>query len=182
MVVRRQPPDHFLYSCATIAVVPSEPRPANFGLAWLLLSVALACHVTDEALTGFLPAYNATVRALRTEYSWYPMPTFEFRGWLTLLIAAVVILLLLTPLAYRNSPVLRPLAYFFATVMFLNGTGHTLATIFGRTAASVPIPRPAPGFFSSPFLLAGSIYLWLRLRRSVRSRNAAAQPAAPRPA
>ena len=182
MAAPRQRPDHFRCSCATIAAVPSEPRPANFGLAWLLLSVALACHVADEALTGFLPAYNATVRALRAEYSWYPMPTFEFRGWLTLLIAAVVIVLLLTPLAYRNSRILRPLAYFFATVMFLNGMGHTLATIFGRTAASVPIPRPAPGFYSSPLLLAGSLYLWLRLRRSARSRNVAAQPAGPRPA
>ena len=174
--------DDFVHSCATIAFVPSEPRSANFGLAWLLLSFVLAFHVADEALTGFLPAYNATVRALRAEYSWYPMPTFEFRGWLILLVAAVVILLLLTPLAYRNSRVLRPLAYFFASVMFLNGMGHTLATVFGRTVASVPIPRPAPGFYSSPFLLAGSFYLWLRLRRSARSRNPLAQAAGSRPA
>lgn len=143
----------------------------NFGLPWLLLSLALAAHVTDEALTGFLPLYNATVNALRAEYSWYPMPTFEFRGWLSGLITVVLILLALTPLAYRNSRPLRPFAYFFAVVMFLNGMGHTLATIFGRTVSSVPIPRPAPGFYSSPLLLAASIYLWSRLRHSVAAQK-----------
>lgn len=141
-------------------------RAANFGLAWLLLSLALAAHVTDEALTGFLPVYNATVSAMRAEYSWYPMPTFGFREWLFGLIAAVVVLLLLTPLAYRNSRWLRPFAWLFAVVMFLNGMGHTLATIFGRTASSVPIPRPAPGFYSSPLLLAASVYLFLALLRT----------------
>lgn len=147
-------------------------RPANFGLPWLLLSLALAAHVADEALTGFLPVYNATVSAMRAEYSWYPMPAFEFREWLVGLIVAIAILLLITPLAYRNARWLRPFAYFFAVVMFLNGMGHTLATIFGRTASSVPIPRPAPGFYSSPLLLAASIYLWLRLRQSASDRSA----------
>jgi len=61
---------------------------------------------------------------------------------------------------------LRPFAYVFAVIMFLNGMGHTLATVFGRTASSVPIPRPAPGFYSSPLLLAGAVYLFVRLRRS----------------
>jgi len=138
----------------------------NFGLAWLLLCFALAAHVTDEALTGFLPLYNATVKAIRAEYSWYPMPTLEHRTWLVGLIVVVLILFLLAPFSFRNVRWLRPLAYFFAVVMFLNGMGHTLATIFGRTASSVPVPRPAPGFYSSPFMLAGAIYLWMSLRRS----------------
>ena len=129
--------------------------------------------MTDEALTGFLPLYNATVLAMRAQHSWYPMPTFAFREWLFGLIAANVLLLLLTPLAYRNARYLRPLAYFFAVIMFLNGMGHTLATIFGRTASSVPIPRPAPGFYSSPFLFAGSIFLLLRLWSSRTRRNTA---------
>jgi hypothetical protein len=139
----------------------TEPR--NFGTAWLLLWLALCAHVTDEALTGFLPVYNATVLALRAKHSWYPLPTFGYREWLFGLIAANVVLLLLTPLAYRNARYLRPFAYVFALIMFLNGTGHTLATIFGRTASSVAIPRPAPGFYSSPFLFAGSVFLLLRL-------------------
>jgi hypothetical protein len=42
--------------------------------------------------------------------------------------------------------------------------GHTFFTVLGRTVASVQFPRPAPGFYSSPFLLITSIYLFLRLR------------------
>jgi len=138
----------------------------NFGLAWFLLCLAFCAHVADEALTGFLPIYNATVLAMRSQYAWYPMPTFEYRDWLTGLIIANIALLLLTPFAFRNAPWLRPLAYLYATIHLLNGMGHTLATIFGRTASSIHFARPAPGFYSSPLLLAGSIYLFFRLRAS----------------
>lgn len=142
--------------------------PSNFGMAWLFLCVAFCAHVADEALTGFLPLYNATVLAMRSEYKWYPMPTFGYREWLIALIVANVVLLLLTPFAFRNARWLRPLAYLFAGVHLLNGTGHTLATIFGRTVSSVPVPRPAPGFYSSPLLLAASIYLLICLKASAR--------------
>jgi hypothetical protein len=137
-------------------------------MAWLFLCVAFCAHVADEALTGFLPLYNATVLAMRSEYKWYPMPTFGYREWLIALIVANVVLLLLTPFAFRNARWLRPLAYLFAGVHLLNGTGHTLATIFGRTVSSVPVPRPAPGFYSSPLLLAASIYLLICLKASAR--------------
>ncbi len=141
-------------------------RP-DFGYAWLALCFSFCLHVADEVLTGFLPVYNATILALRAERSWYPMPVFGFRSWLTGLIVANVILLLLAPFAFRNARALRPLAYFFAAIMILNGIGHTLATIFGRgPTLAVPIPRPAPGFYSSPFLLVASVYLLVTLRRS----------------
>jgi len=146
---------------------------SNFGLAWFFLCLVLCAHVADEALTGFLGVYNPTVTAVRAQVSWFPMPTFEFREWLIGLIAAIVALLLLTPFAFRNARWLRPLAYFFAGVMLLNGMGHTIATIFGQTVSSVRFPRPAPGFYSSPFLLVGSIYLFIRLRASRRSHAAA---------
>jgi len=142
-------------------------------MAWFLLCLAFVAHVADEALTGFLPVYNATVLAMRSEYKWYPMPTFGYREWLSGLVAVNILLLLFTQLAYRNARWLRPLAYFYAGIMFLNGMGHTLATIFGRTASTVPIPRPAPGFYSSPLLLAGSIYLLIRLRASRRKQSEA---------
>ncbi len=140
-------------------------------MAWFLLCLAFVAHVADEALTGFLPVYNATVLAMRSEYKWYPMPTFGYREWLSGLIAVNILLLLFTQLAYRNARWLRPLAYFYAGIMFLNGMGHTLATIFGRTVSSVHFARPAPGFYSSPLLLAGSIYLFMRLRASRRSQS-----------
>ena len=139
----------------------------HFGYAWLALCFSFCLHVADEALTGFLPLYNATVLALRAERPWYPMPVFEYRGWLTGLIVICAVLLLLAPFAFRNSRWLRPIAYVFAVIMFLNGMGHTLATIFGRgPTLAVPIPRPAPGFYSSPFLLVVSIMLLVRLRSS----------------
>jgi len=61
---------------------------------------------------------------------------------------------------------LRPLAWVYALIMLLNGIGHTMVTVAGRTVASVPVPRPAPGFYSSPFLLAGSVWLMRSLWRT----------------
>jgi len=144
----------------------ASASPDNFGLAWLLLCLAFCAHVADEALTGFLNVYNPTVIAMRERLSWFPMPAFAYREWLIGLILANFILLALTPFAYRNSRALRPLAYFFAGVMLLNGIGHTIFTVLGRTVASVQFARPAPGFYSSPFLLITSIHLFLRLRAS----------------
>ena len=143
------------------------PAPTgSFGLAWVLLCLAFCGHVTDEALTGFLNIYNPTVIAMRDRLGWFPMPTFEYREWLVGLIVVNLILLTLTPFAYRNARGLRPLAYFYASVMLLNGLGHTFFTVLGRTVASVQFPRPAPGFYSSPLLLITSIYLFMRLRAS----------------
>ena len=146
----------------------------NFGTGWLLLCLAFCAHVADEALTGFLPVYNATVLAMRNQYNWFPMPAFKFREWLAGLIIANTFLLLLTPFAFRNAQWLRPLAYFFAFVHLLNGMGHTLATIFGQTVSTIHFARPAPGFYSSPLLFAGSIYLLIRLRASRRNQSQAA--------
>lgn len=140
------------------------PRAGNFGLAWLLLCLAFCCHVADEALTGFLAVYNPTVVAMRAQFAWFPMPTFEYRQWLIGLIVVNILFLALSPLAYGNARWLRPLGYFFAAVMLLNGLGHTIFTILGRTVPSVQFPRPAPGFYSSPLLLFASTYLFLRLR------------------
>ena len=143
------------------------PAPATrLGWAWVLLCLATGAHVTDEALTGFLFVYNPTVLALRARLPWWPMPTFEFRPWLVGLIVAVAVGLLLSPLAFRNARGFRPLAYFFAVMMLFNGLGHTLGTIFGQTVSEVRFPRPMPGFYSSPLLLAASIYLLVQLRRS----------------
>jgi hypothetical protein len=105
---------------------------------------------------------------MRSEYTWFPMPTFEYRDWLIGLIVANAVFLVLTPFAFQNALWLRPLAYFYAGVHLLNGTGHTLATIFGQTVSSVHFPRSAPGFYAWPLLIAGSIYLLVRLRANAR--------------
>jgi hypothetical protein len=141
----------------------------NFGFSWVLLCLAFCVHVADEALTGFLGVYNPTVIAMRARVSWFPMPTFEYREWLFGLILVNLVLLAITPFAYRNARGLRPFAYFFAGVMLLNGMGHTIFTVLGQTVPSVRFPRPAPGFYSSPFLLITSIYLLVRLRASSKA-------------
>jgi hypothetical protein len=146
----------------------AEPAPASraFGNAWIALCVAFALHVVDEALTGFLEIYNPTVLALRQRYDWFPMPTFEFAGWLAGLSIALLILLLFSPFAFRGDSWLRPLAYVFAVVMLVNAFGHTLGTIFGRTVASITFERPMPGFYSSPLLFVASLYMLRTLGRT----------------
>ena len=147
-----------------------QPPPAlsasGFGSAWFALCVAFALHILDEASTGFLAVYNPTVTILHQRWSWFPMPTLEFREWLVALMVACGLLFCLTPVAARGMSGLRPLAWVYAVIMFLNGLGHTLFSILGHTVASVTFPRPAPGFYSSPFLFVASLWLMLRLRRT----------------
>jgi hypothetical protein len=144
-------------------------------LAWITLCLALAVHVTDEAVSGFLSVYNPTVMAMRARVPWLPLPGFRFDVWLGGLIAAIVLLLSLSVFVSRRAAWMRPIAYAFAFIMFANGMGHTLGTIFGRTVASVRFPRPMPGFYSSPLLLAASLYLLFELKRT-RSDAKARQP------
>jgi hypothetical protein len=144
-----------------------EPsHAASFGSAWFALTIAFALHVFDEAVTGFLAVYNPTVLAVRSRWGWFPMPTFAFREWLVGLMVAVAICFALTPLAARGVRWLRPLAWFYAAIQISNAMGHTIGTILGHTVASVTFPRPAPGFYSSPFLLIGSVWLIVRLRQT----------------
>jgi len=142
---------------------------SKFGIGWVALCVALGVHIVDEALTGFLSVYNPTVLTIREKIPWFSMPVFEFKVWLTGLIVAEILLLSLAPFAFRGFRWMRPIAYVFAIVMLGNGLGHTLGTILGRTVESVHFPRPMPGFYSSPLLVAASIYLFLQLRRTRHS-------------
>lgn len=144
--------------------------PSRLGAAWIAHCLALALHVADEALTGFLAVYNPTILAIRPRGWWFP-PTFEFRVWLAGLICLVVLLLSLSPFFFRNARWVRPIGYFFGLVNISNALGHMTGTVLGRTAASVHFPRPMPGFYSSPFLLAASVYLLIELSASRRTRG-----------
>lgn len=145
----------------------TRPDTSRLGWAWITLCSALALHVTDEALTGFLKVYNPTVLALRSRFAWWPMPTFQFRDWLTGLIVFVCFLFLLTPLFFRGGKPFRPLGWFMAVVIGIgNGVAHTLGSIFGRSVASVHFSRPMPGFWSSPFLIGAAVWVILELRRT----------------
>ena len=158
---------------ASAAPIARDPAVSRLGVAWVLLCLALAAHVTDEALTGFLAVYNLTVLALRARLGFWSMPTFTFREWLTGLVAGVLVLIALSQFVFRGSPWIRPLFYFFAILMIANGLGHTLGTIFGRTVSSVRFARPMPGFYSSPLLLAASGYALVQLRRTRQPRTVA---------
>ena len=63
--------------------VPSmnEPR-SQHTRSWVVLVIALAVHVLDEALTNFLEFYNPLVLSMRARSPWFPMPTFTFEVWL----------------------------------------------------------------------------------------------------
>ena len=144
----------------------TTPTATSFGTPWLLLCLAFAMHVWDEAAHDFLRYYNSTVLALYGHFSWFPRMDMQFRTWLTALLVANLVLLGLTPWAYRNARWLRPLAYVFAGIQLLNGTGHILAAIRGRTVPSVQFEGPAPGVYTAPLLAALAAYLFRALRKS----------------
>jgi len=147
-------------------------QPPGFGPAWLALAIALALHVADEALTGFLGVYNPTVLALRARVPWIPMPIFSPGIWLAGLIAGILLLFALSPWAFRGSRALRRIACILAAIMAVNGLGHIAGTVAGRTFAEVQFPRPMPGFYSSPVLLAASVWLLVSARRNRLTRTA----------
>ena len=143
------------------AAKPNEwnERPvADYRSAWIYLCLTLAVHITDEVLTDFLSVYNPTVEAIRQRFG-LPLPTFTFPVWLTGLILAVGVLLILSRFAVNPSRWIVLLGYVFAILMLGNGLLHISASIyFGRLM---------PGVYSSPLLLICSTYLlvsvWKRL-------------------
>ena len=125
------------------------------GVAWLLLVSALGLHVAEEATTGFLPFYNTAVLSLRERLGFFPAPTFTFGLWLGGLVSGVVLLYLLTPMVIRGGSIIRWACLAFGALMFLNGLGHLLASVYFRT--------PIPGVWSSPFLMITASYLVYRI-------------------
>lgn len=122
--------------------------------AWLLLDAALALHVADEALTGFLDFYNPLVVRLRERLGWWPMPTFTFGVWLAGLIALIVLLAALTPLIRQRRVFARVASAIFGVIMAGNGVAHL--------AGSVYFDQWLPGATSAPFILAAAILLLRR--------------------
>ena len=125
----------------------------RFGIAWVLLCVALALHVTDEAATDFLSVYNPAAQAIRKRLPFLPLPVFTFRVWLAGLCLGTLLVFCLSPLAFHGSRLALWLAYPFAIIMFGNGLGHVGASLYRR--------QWMPGVYSSPFLVAASAYLFI---------------------
>jgi len=135
----------------------------TWGFAWLLLCLSFAANILDDAVNDFLGYYNPTVLTLYGHFSWLPRIDLTFKPWLTGVIVADALLLFLTPWAYRNSRLLKPVAYAFSITMLVDGCASILATVLGRTVGSVHFTGVAPGTYSSPLLLAASAYLLRRL-------------------
>ncbi len=117
----------------------------------MALCITLAIHVADEALSDFLSVYNPTVRAIRARFPFLPLPTLTFHVWLAGLVLAGLLLLALSPFAFRGAPWMRPVAYVFGVVMAGNGLLHLLGSVHARKAM--------PGVRSAPLIFAAAIYL-----------------------
>jgi hypothetical protein len=120
-------------------------------LAWIALCGALAIHVADEALTDFLAVYNPAVVSLRERYPRLPLTAFAFETWLAWLIFAVVSLVAASCFVWRGRWAMRPISHVFAGFMLLNGLLHIAGSIYLGTLM--------PGVYSSPLLIAASVFL-----------------------
>ena len=134
-------------------------------LAWMGLCGALAIHVVDEALSGWLDWYNPTVRAIHEQYPLLSilLPAFTFEIFLSLLIFAVVMLTAVSYFVWKGRWAMRPISHVFAVVMLTNGLVHIAHSIYMRELM--------PGVYTSPLLLAASIALIVYTRAYQRARG-----------
>jgi hypothetical protein len=147
--------------------VPHAER-RSLGRAWLVLTFVLALHVADEAAHDFLATYNPIAHAIKTRWSWLPLPEFTFGIWLAGLALAIVGLALLAPMAFRGGGAMRCAAVVFAALMVGNGTLHLGGSLYYN--------RVLPGTWTAPLLLVAGAWLLLATRRAVRA--AASSPPA----
>ena len=80
----------------------------------MVMCGALAIHVADEALTGYLDWHNQTVLAVRQQYPLVLLPTFTFEIFLSLLIFAVVSLSAVSYFVWTGRWAMRPISHVFA--------------------------------------------------------------------
>ena len=127
------------------------------AIAWLLMVTSVGIHVIDEAVTPFLPFYNAQVLALRARLGFFPAPTFTFPIWITGLTLAVAIGLALTRVVARGGLPIRIVCGVLSVLMIANACGHMFGSVYAG--------RLLPGFWSSPTLSATSVWMLTRVRR-----------------
>jgi hypothetical protein len=125
--------------------------------AWLLMVFAIALHVLDETITGFLPFYNSSVAALRDRLGFFPAPTFSVELWLGGLIVGILLCLGVTVVVARGGKTIRWIAAILGMLMIFNALGHLLGSLY--------IGRILPGAYSSPVLLLSAVFVVLRAIR-----------------
>jgi hypothetical protein len=116
---------------------------SRFGLAWVTLCAALAIHVADEAVTGFLSVYNPAARAIRERVPFLPLPTFTFG------IAS------LSPFAFAKAAWMAVPSSAIAVLMLGNGALHIGASLYRR--------QFMPGVYSAPLLIAAAAWVLLSI-------------------
>ncbi|MDR3526703.1 MAG: hypothetical protein P4L57_05445 [Rhizomicrobium sp.] len=131
----------------------------RFGLAWVAFALSLGVHVADEAARDFLSVYNPSARMIRQALPFLPVPVFRFDVWLGGLIAAILLLLALAPLAFRGNRALRRIALPLGLVV---GVFNAFCHIGG----SLYLGRLMPGTLSAPLILAAGLWLIFEARRA----------------
>jgi hypothetical protein len=122
-------------------------------IAWLLLTGVLAVHICEEAARNFLALWNPEVAALGLGAL-----RFTFPVWVTLMALSVAGLLILSYWVRRGTFWTPTAAYIFTLLMLSNGVAHLLFSWHERAWM--------PGAWTSPLLIAASLYLWITVRRS----------------
>jgi len=141
---------------------PQTSGARRFGQAWVGFALALALHVTDEATHDFLSVYNPMATAIRARLPFLPLPTFSFGIWLGGLIAGILLLLALSPPAFRGKRWLRVVAWPLGIIVgVLNALGHI--------GGSLIFHRWMPGVYSAPVILAAGVWLMWTARRTGES-------------
>lgn len=131
---------------------------SKFGNSWILLTSAFAIHVVDEAIFDFLPFYNSVVLNAKANYSFLPIPNFTFQWWLTGLIIVMLLLFLLSKIAFQEKRWIIKFSIIYGLIMLINGILHPIASIY--------YSKIIGGVYSSPFLIIGSAYL---LRNAIKA-------------
>jgi hypothetical protein len=120
-------------------------------IAWLLMTLSIALHVTDETITDFLPFYNNIVKSLRVNLGFFPAPTFSFEIWFGGLILGIILCLGFTTYIAQGGKLPRRIATILAVLMIFNALGHL--------SGSVYFGKILPGARSSPLLLLASLFM-----------------------
>src|SRR5437016_12481657 len=123
----------------------------SFGAAWIAMSVAFGLHVIDEAATNFLDWYNPIASRIRSRLPVPFPPTFTFWPWFLGLVAVMLILIALIPLADDRNRMVVALGIALGVINVGNGLLHIIASIRFR--------RRVPGVISAPLLLACAAWL-----------------------
>ena len=136
-------------------MISSKIFTDRLSIAYILFILSFLLHVIDEALNDFLDFYNPIVLRIREQFSFFPLPVFSFRLWISGLFLLILILLSITIFIYNRRRVFLFILKIFSYLMIMNGLWHIVGSIY--------YSKFLPGLYSSPVLIGFSIYFILTL-------------------